>query len=130
MSDPSRRGRVLLVVAGLGGGALLMAAAMQGTLTYARTPADLQHSELVGRHVRVEGVVVPDTLLDADGLASFVLEGDGGRVQVRVQQAPVGAFREGQGAVVEGELEADGMFAADRVIAQHSNVYRAAPGGS
>jgi cytochrome c-type biogenesis protein CcmE len=32
-------------------------------------------------------------------------------------------FREGQGAVVEGKLGADGVFRADEVLAKHDETY-------
>ncbi|MDQ6937408.1 MAG: cytochrome c maturation protein CcmE [Actinomycetota bacterium] len=95
---------------------------MEGTLVYAGSPADVRP----GVHQRIEGTVLPGTLVGTDGEATFVLEGDGRRLPVRALQAPPGAFREGQGAVVEGALDVQGTFVADTVVAQHGNSYRAA----
>lgn len=83
---------------------------------------------MAGDHMRVEGTVVPRSLREEDGRAVFDLEGDGQQLPVTALEAPPGAFREGQGAVVEGTLSTDGMFVANQVIAQHGNTYRAANG--
>ncbi len=106
----------------IGAGVVGIGAAMEGTLVYAGSPADVRP----GVHQRIEGTVLPGTLVGTDGEATFVLEGDGRRLPVRALQAPPGAFREGQGAVVEGALDVQGTFVADTVVAQHGNSYRAA----
>lgn len=120
----SWRARLLVggVLTVLGG--LLLAAAMQGTLTYARSPADI--GDHPGEHARVEGTVVRGTLRQHAGTATFELSGGGVDLKVYADQAPSGIFREGQGAVVEGTMGTDGIFHADRVIAQHGNRYRGA----
>jgi cytochrome c-type biogenesis protein CcmE len=43
---------------------------------------------------------------------------------------PQGAFRPGQGAVVEGVLGADGVFRSDVLLVKHSNQYEPPAGGS
>lgn len=123
MKRRSWRSRLLIagVLTVLGG--VLLAAAMQGTLTYARSPADLVDHP--GQHARVEGTVVPGTLHQHAGTARFELSGDGTDLEVYAGQAPSGIFREGQGAVIEGTMGPNGVFRADRVIAQHGNRYRA-----
>jgi cytochrome c-type biogenesis protein CcmE len=106
-------------------------AALEGTLVYAKTPAELRsdpHS--VGLHTRVEGTVVPGSLTQGNGTARFVLSEGGASVPVDAQQAPPGSFRAGQDAVVEGTLGADGVFVADAVVAKHGNVYRAPAAGA
>lgn len=122
MGRSRRRGRILLAVAVVGLGLLGIGAAMEGTLVYASAPADVRS----GVRERVQGTVVPGSLRSADGQASFELEGHGRRLPVRALTAPPGAFREGQGAVVEGTLRPDGVLVAESVIAQHGNTYRAA----
>jgi cytochrome c-type biogenesis protein CcmE len=121
-----RSWRARLAIAGvltlLGG--LVLAAAMQGTLTYARSPADLVDHP--GEHARVEGTVVRGTLHQHAGAADFELSGGGTDLHVHADTAPSGIFRDGQGAVVEGTMGTDGVFHADRVIAQHGNRYRGA----
>jgi cytochrome c-type biogenesis protein CcmE len=105
-------------------------AALEGTLVYAKTPAELRsdpHS--VGLHTRVEGTVVPGSLHEGKGTADFVLSEGGASLRVEATQAPPGAFREGQDAVVEGSLGTDGTFVADAVVAKHGNVYRAPAAG-
>jgi len=121
-----RWGRFALVGAVALAALLALGAALQGTLVYARTPAELRDDpHAVGEHTRLEGTVVPGSLHEGRGTASFVLAGDGARIDVQALQAPPGAFREGQDAVVEGSLTATGVFLANTVVAKHSNVYRA-----
>jgi cytochrome c-type biogenesis protein CcmE len=80
-------------------------------------------------HTRVEGTVVPGSLHEGKGTADFVLSEGGASLRVEATQAPPGAFREGQDAVVEGSLGTDGTFVADAVVAKHGNVYRAPAAG-
>ncbi len=108
-----------LVLVGLG-------AAANGTLTYSRTPGDLLVNRTpVGERVRVEGTVVPGTVAQDAGSTTFVLEGGGARTTVRSTGVPSGTFRPGGDAVVEGVVGAGGVLEVDRVMAKHSNTYRA-----
>lgn len=128
-----RRVRPRLVLGGcvLAGVVLGIGAALQGTLVYSRSPAQLVAAPpATGTTVRVSGTVVPGTLAEAGGGARFLLRGGGVRLAVRALQAPPGTFRTGQQAVVEGTLAADGTFVATTVIAKHSNTYRAREAGT
>lgn len=122
MAPASRRARWLVGGAVAGAGVLVIGAALEGTLVYAASPADVRP----GVHQRVEGTVAGGSLVTVDGGATFSLDRDGHRLPVRAVQAPAGTFREGEGAVVEGTLNDSGIFVADTVISQHGNSYRAA----
>ena len=133
-----RHGRLVVGLSVLALVLLGLGAAANGTLEYSRTPGQLQPADLgSGQRVRVAGTVVPGTLVEREGTATFTLEGGGGHLGVRANQAPRGSFRAGQDAVVEGTVGADGVLVADSVMARHGNTYgparkdhaAAAPGG-
>lgn len=124
MRRSPRRGRVLVVLGVVTLLVLVLGAAMEGTLVYARSPAEVTRASTDGS-VRVSGVVVNGSLRVSEAGTSFELEGGGGRLAVSAHQTPPGTFQEGQQAVVEGHLGADGIFIADRVIAEHGNTYAA-----
>ncbi len=126
MTAGGRRARLLLGGCVVVAAALGVGAAAEGTLVYSRTPGEELHDPGdLARPVRISGTVVPGTLSQRGDATRFVLSGGGGNLRVTAVQAPSGAFRPGQQAVVEGRMGADHTFHADRVIAQHGNVYRA-----
>jgi cytochrome c-type biogenesis protein CcmE len=60
-----------------------------------------------------------------ENMLTFVVTDGVEEVTVTCAGAPPQMFREGIGVVVEGQLQADGVFHTDRVIVKHSNEYRA-----
>lgn len=121
------RGRRWLLVLGVVGALVVgLAAALNGTLVYDRSPAQLRQQPVAQQQVRLTGTVVPGSTQRTGGGLDFVLEGGGRSVEVHSDSLPTSAFREGGGAVVEGHLDPDGVFQADRVITEHGNTYRAA----
>ncbi|MEV5768350.1 cytochrome c maturation protein CcmE [Micromonospora sp. NPDC052213] len=127
-----RIGRIAVGLVGLSAGALLAAAAMQGTLTYYRTPAEVSRDpEVRQERLRVSGQVVPGSLRRASDRTEFRLAEDGHEIAVRQRGVPPETFREGEAAVVEGRFSADGVFDADQVVVRHGNEYRppTTPGG-
>lgn len=77
--------------------------------------------ELTGRKVRVDGELVPGTLMKRDDPCEyrFTIQANGTELGVQYPQCVVpDTFREGMGitVVVEGRLAADGTFHASEVI--------------
>ena len=54
---------------------------------------------------------------------SFCCDGRQERIAVRYQGIVPDLFREGQGVVAEGKLDAGGVFVADTVLAKHDERY-------
>lgn len=105
---------------------LCTGAALRGTLVYASTPGELSGTHQAAQQkVRLTGTVQAGTERRTDGALEFVLVGGGGSVRVHSRDLPTAAFREGEDAVVEGHLDPDGVFVADRLITKHSNTYEA-----
>lgn len=122
----SRRARIGAAVGVLAVAvALLAGAALQGTLTYYRTPTDIAtNPPAAGQQIRVGGLVVAGTVHHRGGLVRFQLTDGAHDLAVVTRAAPPSTFRAGRGAVVEGVLGGHGLFDATRVLVRHSNEYR------
>lgn len=90
----------------------------------ARGPAEVGKTERLGGLVKVGSISGPATDL------TFVLTDGKKEITVHSTVAPTRSFREGIGAVVEGELRADGVFEASQVIVKHDEKYVAPTGGA
>lgn len=80
----------------------------------------------VGTTIRAGGMVTAGSVSrDATGLAvSFVVtDHQGADFKVRYTGILPDLFREGQGVLVTGELNADGFFEAEQVLARHDENY-------
>jgi cytochrome c-type biogenesis protein CcmE len=123
-----RRARLLVLLVVLAGAGLLVAAGLQNTLTFYRTPSEVRHERTTQR-IRLGGEVVPGSLHADAGLTRFQISDGAARIDVEQMADLPGTIREGQEAVVEGTLDAQGVFRSDTVMAKHGNEYRpAAPG--
>lgn len=121
-----RRARLLLLAVVVAGAALLMGAGLQHTLTFYRTPSEVQQSP--SARVRLGGEVVPGSLRTDGGTTRFELTDGTRRVEVEQVEDLPGTIREGQQAVVEGTMDARGVFHSDTVMAKHGNEYQPARG--
>jgi cytochrome c-type biogenesis protein CcmE len=81
--------------------------------------------------VRLGGMVVAGTYHwdQQTHVVSFDLTDGKTTVRVRNEGNPPQMFREGIGAVVEGQLGADGVFHSDKVMVKHDNEYKAPVAG-
>lgn len=97
-------------------------------LVYFLTPGELlaQGTEAHGKPFRLGGQVMPGThYWDAEKMdLRFTLQDQDGAVVVHARKAPPAMFREGQGVIVEGKLDDNGVFQATNVLVKHSNEYR------
>lgn len=117
---------VLLGMATLGVAAALVLTAFEDNIVFFHSPTDIATKNLpTDRTFRVGGVVVADSIKrDADGVTlRFDLTDLSNSVTVSYLGVLPDLFREGQGAVVEGKLAADGVFKADEVLAKHDETY-------
>ncbi len=121
-----KRARVvaaLLLVAGSLG--YVVAGGLREAVVYYVTPTELEAGRVdVRRPVRVGGQVVPGSLR-RDGSDLWFSLGDGrAQLHVRFRGHVEGLLAEGQGAVVEGRLGADGVLEAHTVVVKHAEEYR------
>ena len=77
-----------------------------------------------GKRFRLGGLVQPGSLVRGDNLAVRFSVADGAAtLPVSYKGILPDLFREGQGVVTEGALEAAGVFQADTVLAKHDETY-------
>jgi cytochrome c-type biogenesis protein CcmE len=131
---PARRrwGLVALVAVVLGAIGYLALSSVGSALVYYVTPAELlaRGEAAVGQTVRLGGVVKVGSVSGPPTDLTFVL-GDGtAEIPVHSTAAPTRSFREGRGAVVEGTLNAEGVFEATQVIVKHDENYEAPSPGA
>jgi cytochrome c-type biogenesis protein CcmE len=123
----------LLLVAGivLVAVGVLALAGLQGSLVYYRTSSELlADPALEGQRLRLGGLVLEGSVeTTADGVRFALTDGVTDVPVVNAGQ-PRGVFQEGQGAVVEGVLGADGVFRSDVLLVKHDNEYRAPVDGT
>lgn len=65
----------------------------------------------------------PGSVERAGTFATFAVTDGGAAVRVSYSGMIPDLFREGQGVVVEGVMQADGNFKADSVLAKHDETY-------
>lgn len=119
---------VLACVTGLGSATALGLNAFSDGLVFFVTPSDLHaHASGPGRTLRLGGLVEAGSVArgaeQGRPVAQFRITD--GRAAVNVTYAGIlpDLFREGQGAVTLGVLQADGTFRAQEVLAKHDETY-------
>src|SRR5215469_580546 len=121
--------RLALLVVGmtaLAGATALVLVAFNDNLVFFYSPSDLK-AKLVAtdQRVRIGGLVEANSLSRAatgQGISFRVTDGSTD-VEVVYRGPLPDLFREGQGAVAEGTLRPDGVFAATTVLAKHDEKY-------
>ncbi len=116
---------------GLGLVALAVAAALvlnafQSNLVFFYTPTQAANGEVPqGRSFRIGGMVEAGSLTrEGDGLTvHFIVTDMAKRVPVTYKGILPDLFKEGKGAVAQGQLVAGGTFVASEVLAKHDENY-------
>lgn len=90
-----------------------------------QSPTEVTHQQLAaGSRIRIGGLVKPGSIERGDNLHIRFEVTDGKTdLPVRYQGIMPDLFREGQGVVAEGKLDANGAFVADTVLAKHDERY-------
>ena len=126
--SPKKRRRlyfaIALVVAGAGGGALVLAA-LKDNVLYFYSPSDIITKHVpAGVNFRVGGLVQKGSLTHGAGAdVRFVVTDGRKTVPVEYDGTLPDLFREGQGVVAMGALASDGTFRASEVLAKHDERY-------
>ena len=115
---------IALGVAALGVATALVLMAFEKNLVFFFTPSQVAADEAPkGRTFRIGGMVVPGSL-KRDGVeVRFVVTDTAKNIPVTYRGALPDLFREGKGVVAQGQLGADGVFAAKEVLAKHDENY-------
>jgi cytochrome c-type biogenesis protein CcmE len=114
---------VLLVAGAIG---WLAFSGIGNALVYYRTPTELVAlgPEAIGQHIRLGGLVMPDSLACTDGGVDFILTD--GETEIPIHSAPGSSLlcpTEGVGVVVQGRMSTLGVFEPTEVIVKHDENY-------
>lgn len=110
----------------LGVATVLVLKAFQSNLVFFFTPTQVASGEVPqGQSFRIGGMVEDGSLVrDGDGLTvHFIVTDTAKRVPVTYRGILPDLFKEGKGAVAQGQLGADGTFVASEVLAKHDENY-------
>ena len=125
----TRKQRRLVIIGGslavLGIAAALVLSAMRDSIVFFSTPRMVAERHIPpGRRFRLGGLVQPGSLVRGDDLkVTFEVSDGSTELPVSYRGILPDLFREGQGVVAEGALDASGVFRADTVLAKHDENY-------
>src|ERR1700722_5771054 len=110
---------------GLAAAGTLVLNAMRESIVFFLTPVVVAEKQMPAAwRFRLGGLVEKGSLVHGADLAVTFKVGDGGAtLPVSFKGILPDLFREGQGAVAEGALDASGVFRADTVLAKHDETY-------
>src|ERR1700756_5535071 len=123
-----RQRRLLLIGAGgavLGVAIALVLIALKDSIVFFNSPSDVVEKHVAaGTRIRLGGLVKNGSVVRGSNLSVRFEVTDGKNViPVNYQGALPDLFREGQGVVAEGALDAGGTFKADSILAKHDETY-------
>ena len=126
---PKRKKRlylILLMVVGVGIGIALTLNAFNDNLMFFYSPTEVVAGEAPSGHpIRVGGLVTTGSVKrQENGLTvNFDVTDNAETVTVEYTGILPDLFREGQGIIARGELDTDGVFVAEEVLAKHDENY-------
>jgi len=99
--------------------------ALKDSIVFFNSPTELAEKQIKpGQRVRIGGLVKEGSVARGNNLAVRFEVTDGkSTVGVAYRGLLPDLFREGQGVVAEGALDAEGIFEADSVLAKHDESY-------
>jgi cytochrome c-type biogenesis protein CcmE len=99
--------------------------ALSGSIVFFNSPTDIAEKKIApGTAIRLGGIVQPGSVQKGENLAIRFEVTDGNRsVPVAFTGILPDLFREGQGVVTEGKVDATGLFVATSVLAKHDEKY-------
>ena len=127
--NPLRKKRLIIILAilvGVGAALALALSALQQNINLFYTPTQIANGEApVDTRIRAGGMVADGSLKrTGDSLdVEFVVTDFAKNVTIQYRGILPDLFREGQGIVALGKLNADGVLVADEVLAKHDEKY-------
>jgi cytochrome c-type biogenesis protein CcmE len=126
----TRKGRRITMISAaiaiIGAAAALALYALSDNIVFFYSPSELATKNVaVGSRLRIGALVAKGSVekSGADKLAFRITDGGSQEVKVTYQGVTPDLFREGQGVVAEGILEAPGEFRAETILAKHDERY-------
>jgi cytochrome c-type biogenesis protein CcmE len=122
-----RQKRIALIVGGLaslGIAAALALNALDSNIALYVTPSEVAAGKAPqGKAFRIGGLVKEGSVKRQDMTVRFVITDTAKEIPVAYTGILPDLFRDGKGAVVQGRLGGDGVFAATEVLAKHDENY-------
>ena len=98
--------------------------ALSGSIVFFSTPTMAAEQHIApGKRFRLGGLVQPGSLVCGGSQVSFEVADGGAKLPVIYTGILPDLFREGQGVIAEGSLDASGTFRAETVLAKHDENY-------
>lgn len=125
----AKRGRLFAVLAGLlclAGAVALVLTALEDNIVFFYSPTDVADKQPpAGRRLRIGGLVREGSVsrLDDGVTVAFQVTDMNKDLKVLYKGVLPDLFREGQGVVAEGVVNAEGIFLASDVLAKHDENY-------
>jgi cytochrome c-type biogenesis protein CcmE len=125
----TRKGRRLAIIGAalsvIGVAAGLALYALSDNIVFFYSPSELVAKNVApGAHLRIGGLVETGTVVKSgDDKLAFAITDGSKTIEVTYQGQTPDLFREGQGVVAEGILEAPNAFRADTILAKHDERY-------
>jgi cytochrome c-type biogenesis protein CcmE len=123
-----RKRRLALIGSGLcvlAVAVLLVLSALKDSIVFFNSPTEVVEKRVApGTRIRIGGLVKEGSVSRGEKFAVRFAITDGKRDTMVAYRGPLpDLFREGQGVVAEGQLDASGLFKADTVLAKHDEAY-------
>jgi cytochrome c-type biogenesis protein CcmE len=125
----TRRGRRLSLIAAalavVGAAAGLSLYALSDSIVFFYSPSEVvEKAAQPGARLRVGGLIKPGSVVKSAGqTVAFAVTDGANDLKVAYQGLLPDLFREGQGVVAEGVLEAPGRMRAETILAKHDERY-------
>ena len=126
---PARKKRlilILLVLLGVGAAVALALSALRENINLLYTPTQIANGEVPeGARIRADGMVVDGSVKRSTDSLDVHFDVSDGAEAVTIAYSGIlpDLFREGQGIVALGRVNADGVLVADEVLAKHDEEY-------
>lgn len=127
--NPKRKQRLILILLGVAGvsiAVLLVLFALRQNVNYFYTPTEIAAGNApVDQTIRGGGMVKVGSVERVDGSLEtyFYVTDFAADFQVLYDGILPDLFREGDGVVIVGKLDANGLLTADQVLAKHDETY-------
>ncbi len=122
-----RQKRIALIIGGLASlalAAVLTLNALDSNIALYVTPSEVAAGKAPqGKAFRIGGMVKEGSVKRQDMTVHFVITDTAKDIPVAYTGILPDLFREGKGAVIQGRLGGDGLFAATEVLAKHDENY-------
>lgn len=119
-----RLAMIALIGAALALSVFLVTMALREQIVFFKTPSDIAAEGLApNQRVRIGGLVEDGSVAREGQTVNFIVTDTANTLPVQYTGIVPDLFKEGQGVVAEGRLNASGLFIADTVLAKHDENY-------